>query len=108
MFRKSLFVGLCWALAAGCGQPAAEAPPAAAPTAPAAEKSSIQTNETPRSDKPAKQDAVQATPPASQSSPTSARDIVARLLESDGEGGWRTNEKAATELEKLGPEGIAQ
>src|SRR3954468_287088 len=30
--------------------------------------------------------------------------LAARLLESDGQGGWRKNEKAATELEKLSPD----
>jgi HEAT repeat protein len=34
----------------------------------------------------------------------SLRELAARLIESDGQGGWRTNEKAATELEKLGTE----
>lgn len=36
------------------------------------------------------------------------RDLAARFLDSDGQGGWRKNEKAATELEKLNPEEIAQ
>src|SRR5262245_51877878 len=36
------------------------------------------------------------------------RDLAARLLDSDGQGGWRKNEKAATELEKLNAEEIAQ
>jgi HEAT repeat protein len=35
------------------------------------------------------------------------RDLAARLVESDGSGGWRIDEKAATELEKLGPEASA-
>src|SRR5262245_17678511 len=36
------------------------------------------------------------------------RDLAARLLDSDGQGGWRKNEKAATELEKLNAEEIEQ
>src|SRR5262249_42841214 len=36
------------------------------------------------------------------------RDLAARLLDSDGQGGWRKNEKAATELEKLNAEEVAQ
>jgi HEAT repeat protein len=35
------------------------------------------------------------------------RQLVSRYVESDGAGGWRTNEQAATELEKLGPEATA-
>jgi hypothetical protein len=36
------------------------------------------------------------------------RDLAARYLESDGHGGWRKNEQAATELEKLSAESAAQ
>jgi HEAT repeat protein len=36
------------------------------------------------------------------------RGLAARLLESDGQGGWHKNEQAATELEKLSPEEVAQ
>jgi len=36
------------------------------------------------------------------------RELAARLLESDGQGGWRKNEKAATEFEKLSGEEIAE
>jgi HEAT repeat protein len=36
------------------------------------------------------------------------RDLAARLLESDGQGGWHKNEKAATELEKLTPDELQQ
>src|SRR4051812_20273284 len=42
------------------------------------------------------------TPPPAVNSPY--RDLAARFLESDGQGGWRKNEKAATELEKLSPD----
>jgi hypothetical protein len=44
-------------------------------------------------------------PPPSAASPL--RDLTARYLDSDGQGGWRTNEQAATELEKLGPQEAA-
>ena len=30
--------------------------------------------------------------------------LAAKLIDSDGQGGWRINEKAATELERLGPQ----
>lgn len=46
-------------------------------------------------------------PAASASTSPPLRDLVARYLQSDGQGGWRKNEKAATELEKLGPDQLA-
>lgn len=51
------------------------------------------------------------TAPATTSLPAAdsrLRDLAARLLESDGQGGWRKNEKAATDLEKLSPDEVAQ
>jgi HEAT repeat protein len=36
------------------------------------------------------------------------RDLARQLLESDGQGGWRKNEKAATELEKLSADEVKQ
>jgi HEAT repeat protein len=49
-------------------------------------------------------------PPANTLAPVASpyRDFAARYLDSDGQGGWRTNEKAATDLEKLGPDERAQ
>lgn len=41
-------------------------------------------------------------PKAAANQPPTVRDVVGKLLEADGEGGWRVNERAATELEKLG------
>lgn len=38
---------------------------------------------------------------AASTSPPPLRELAARYLESDGHGGWRKNEQAATELEKL-------
>jgi len=54
--------------------------------------------------------ATPSSPAAPASSPPSNRfrELVSRYLESDGHGGWRTNEKAATELEKLSPDEVAQ
>ncbi|MBW8883678.1 MAG: hypothetical protein JF612_02645, partial [Planctomycetia bacterium] len=48
---------------------------------------------------------VASAPPSEDSR---LHDLAARLLESDGQGGWRKNEKAATELEKLSPDGVGQ
>jgi hypothetical protein len=47
-----------------------------------------------------------APPAATTNSPY--RDVTARFLESDDRGGWRKNEKAATELEKLSSSEVAQ
>ena len=52
-----------------------------------------------------KSTAAATAPPPSAASPL--RDLAARYLDSDGQGGWRTNEQAATELEKLGPQEAA-
>src|SRR4029453_4424827 len=52
-----------------------------------------------------------ATSPVTSNPPPSAsplRDLAARHLDRDGQGGWRPNEKAATELEKLAPEEMAR
>jgi HEAT repeat protein len=38
----------------------------------------------------------------------SVRELAARYLVSNGAGGWRPDEKAATEIERLGPEATAQ
>jgi len=45
-------------------------------------------------------------PPKGQTLTTHSglEELIAGYLESDGQGGWRKNEKAATELEKLSPE----
>jgi HEAT repeat protein len=47
-------------------------------------------------------------PPPAQSAASPLRDLTAKYLENDGRGGWRKNELAATELEKLSPEKAAQ
>src|SRR5438105_15073711 len=93
-------------LAGGCGQK--EPPPAPAASADgAATKQSTApapTSAPPTTPTTAAPSAPSALPPVS----SRHRDLVARYLESDGHGGWRTNEKAATELEKLSPDDIAQ
>ena len=43
----------------------------------------------------------------STTTPNNLRDLAARYLESDGSGGWRTNEQAALALEKAGPDAAA-
>jgi hypothetical protein len=67
---------------------AADAPPSASPTLKAAPSSAGVPS--PKVE----------TPPAA----SPVRDLVARYLEGDGQSGWRKNEAAATELEKLGSE----
>jgi HEAT repeat protein len=70
-----------------------------ASTAPAAAPASLAPSVTPD------QKPTSSVPPSGNSR---LRELAARLLESDGQGGWRKNEKAATELEKLNAEEVAQ
>jgi HEAT repeat protein len=79
-------------LFAGCRPSATPAPPPTAQT-PAAE--------TPNDANAA----ATASPTSPQPAPMSGglRDWLGKYLESDGAGGWRPNEKAATEVEKLAP-----
>src|SRR5262245_58352945 len=51
---------------------------------------------------------VSTAAPATKHKSSPYRDLVARYLDSDGQGVWRKNEKAATELEQLSAEQIAQ
>jgi hypothetical protein len=44
----------------------------------------------------------------SSTSSSMLRSLASRLIDSDGRGGWRINEASATELEKLGPDGVGQ
>lgn len=43
-------------------------------------------------------------PAAADNAVTKLRELAARYLQPDGQGGWRIDESAATELEKLGPQ----
>src|SRR5262245_26848961 len=82
----------------GCGQkpapPAAQVEPKTAAANPPPTASSTAKN-------PASMPAVP--PPTVEPKPVASplRDLAARYLQSDGQGGWRKNEAAATELEKL-------
>lgn len=51
---------------------------------------------------------VPAAQPAESDNSSRLRDLVASYLESDGKGGWRKDEKAATALEKISAEEAAQ
>ncbi len=83
-----VFVMAC--LAAGGCRPNS----APAPAPPAAETASAS---------PAAAAAPSAPPAAAPPSGEGLADLLARYLESDGSGGWRPNEKSATEIEKLAP-----
>ena len=97
---KTGYCCLALALATlGCAKPAPPAPPTPA-TAP-----SVSLQETPEPQSlPVAPPTVAAPPPvAPAAAPQNGlRDLVARFIESDGPG-WRQNEKAALELEKLAP-----
>jgi len=75
-------------------QPEPPSSQAAPPATAANVKSSAQAADSP---------ATSSAPPGKPSAP-SLRDLAAKYLESDGAGGWRTNEAAALALDKLGPE----
>jgi HEAT repeat protein len=81
-------------------EPSSNAPPPQQPVAVAARQPEVSTAP-PVSAAPAS-----APPAAAINSPY--RDVTARFLESDDRGGWRKNEKAATDLEKLKPDEVAQ
>lgn len=99
-----IVVSLCSASLLGCSR---GTPPPPAQTnsstvvepAPAALSTSV---------KPSAAPAEKAAVSAPSSGDSRFRELAARLLESDNQGGWHKNEKAATELEKLGPEEVAQ
>jgi len=103
---RSFVLGLAAVLACGCGEKHPAAPAATAgPVAPAEQQQAS----SPVSAKPAAP--TGASSPAAPASPPATnrfRELVSHYLDSDGNGGWRTNEKAATELEKLAPDEIAQ
>ena len=83
-------------MAAGCRPSATPAPPATPPAV-----------QTPVAEAPSDVNPALTTSPPTppQPAPMSGglRDWLGRYLESDGAGGWRPNEKAATEVEKLAP-----
>src|SRR4051794_13160953 len=79
---------------AGCGK---GQPPATTKT----ETTASPAPDAPRRAPPAASAPVRPKAAATAPDPSPARDLAARYLESDGHGGWRKNEQAATELEKL-------
>ena len=92
-----IFVATLILAAAGCGRSTPPAPPPSAPTPPA---TSAAADPAP----PAAAAPSTTTPaPAPPVAESGLRGLFARYLNSDGAGGWRPNEQAATELEKLAP-----
>jgi hypothetical protein len=108
--NRLLFLALATTALAGCGTSAGPASPAPV-TAPAATAPASPPRPDVASAKADQPDrtttaAPATTPPAA--TPGSFRDLAARYVESDGSGGWRINELAATELEKLDGEQVVQ
>jgi HEAT repeat protein len=104
MFR-TLCLPLALVLAAtGC---TANQPPQPAPSAVA---DSTQPLAEPSASASAATSAAIAQTPVASPAPVASplRDLAARYLESDGRGGWQTNERAEIELEKLGADNSAQ
>ena len=109
MLRFNYFALLAVAVA-GCGT-SAPPPPAAPPVAASGSTGSAPAEAAPGAAAPAVAPAAPvAQPPASPPPPTAGnplRELAARHLEATGEGGWRPNEQAATELEKLDAAAVA-
>jgi hypothetical protein len=108
MLRSLILLALLPALAAmGCRPRPPAAPPAPQTSAARPDVTPAPARDEVPVTQPAKPPANESAPPPSPAASSPLRELAARLSESDGDGGWRTNEKAATELEKLGPAGIA-
>jgi len=111
--NRLLLVALALPALAGCGTSAAPTAPAPA----AAPPSAAPTTSASAEDSPARSvepEGGNAAAPAKAASPSGAgtlgslRDLAARYVQSDGRGGWRINEQAATDLEKLDREQTAR
>ena len=97
------------AIVLSCGLGCGRKEPAAAPSDAPAGTSQVEIPISP----PVKAEAppVVTPQPAAAAAPAVSsphRDLVSRYLESDGKSGWRKNEQAATDLEKLSAEETAQ
>ncbi|MCI0361261.1 MAG: HEAT repeat domain-containing protein [Planctomycetaceae bacterium] len=102
--RFGLVAALAAALGCDYGQPAPPPPPPPVTTA-APVTLPPTTSATPSTSAKAPPGTIAPSVPRTTPLPAgNLRDLAGRYLESDGIGGWRTSEKAATELEKLGPE----
>ena len=111
--NRLLLAALAVPALAGCGTSAsptapapAAAPPSSAPTTSASAKGAPAQSALP--------EGGNAAAPGKGASPSGAgtlgslRELAARYVQSDGRGGWRINEQAATDLEKLDREQIAR
>jgi HEAT repeat protein len=106
---RALVPGVLIAFIAGCSSSKSPPPEAEVTTAPAAEHAAPSPSSTPVASSAKAAPAKPARPTAeSGASQSPQRDLAARLVDGDGRGGWRINEKAATELERQGPEAVAQ
>ncbi|HEX5105827.1 MAG TPA: HEAT repeat domain-containing protein [Pirellulaceae bacterium] len=107
MFRSCLLAAGCFALAIGCNSSNQQPAPAAGTSSFSQPDQATQPSES--SVESSGQES--ATHTSIQGPPTKAemslRELAARLVVSDGKGGWRIAEQPATELEKLGPQASA-
>ena len=106
--KLNLLLFLCLTgLACRPSQPIAPTPSSLPPTAspPAAVTTAPPTSSTPSASPPIAKPPASA-PPVTSSTDAPLRDLAARLLESDGQGGWKKNSVAIAELEALGPEAV--
>ncbi len=126
--RSAVIVVASLVVVSGCGssqpapaptpatQPAATQPAATQPVTTQSATAKTTTATTPPSS-PVPAAGTKSNPPTtpappittpSIAAPNNLRELAARYLEGDGSGGWRTNEQAALELEKLGPDVAAR
>ncbi len=110
MKRRSVLIAILSTGLLGCSHRSSPGPPAQGNSAPAAEVAPAVPPASAKITAPPDEKPVSEKPATSAPAPGDSRlrDLAARLLESDGQGGWHKNEKAATELEKLSPDEVAQ
>ena len=96
------------AAALGCGSSRpAPAPPPTTVTQPSPASDARPASANASAQSAAAPEVKPATTPIALQPAANLRNLAGRYIESDGAGGWRPNEKAALELEKLGPEAAA-
>jgi HEAT repeat protein len=105
MLRTAFTWGLLGLAAAGCGT-SQSPPPAAAPAA--SDGAAASPRAVPTDASGHALESAPAAPPTAQAAPAVdpvLRELAARLVVSDGQGGWRSDPQASAELERLGARG---
>lgn len=104
---RTLILTLLTLLCTGCGGGGpAPAPRQTTSTATTAPDQAEQADRDKASGTAANGSSSASSPAAAGPRANDVRDLAARYVVSDGQGGWRPDERAATELEKLGPAAV--